>query len=304
MDNSLNTDNQNHSPHHKVFEEYCALLFSIAYRMLGSTMEAEDIVQEAYLKFSQVDLDAITSAKYYLTTITTRLCINQLKSARVQRETYLGTWLPEPILTDNQSELTNPAQWATTYDTISMAFMVLIEQLTPAERAVFLLREIFDYEYHEIADIINKNEASCRKIFSRAKKHIQANRPRFDNQPDQHQQLLKQFIATVEQGDLDGLVTMLADDVTLMPDGGGVRGAAIRILQGSDSVAKFVIGITKKTPLHEMTFGLEQVNEQWAIVIRYASGEPFNVILMDTSEGKIQCLYTIAGEQKLKGLVI
>jgi RNA polymerase sigma-70 factor, ECF subfamily len=290
--------------HHQAFEEYRALLFSIAYRMLGSTMEAEDIVQEVYLKFSQIDLEGVTSVKYYLTTITTRLCINQLKSTRVQRETYLGTWLPEPILTDAQSDLMNPAQRATVYDTISMAFMVMIEQLTPAERAVFLLREIFDYDYAEIGNIIDKNEASCRKIFSRAKKHIQANRPRFDTQPDQHQLLLKQFIATVEKGDLDGLITMLADDVTLLPDGGGTRGAAIRILRGSDAVAKFVIGITNKTPLHEMTFGLEQVNEQWAIVIRHATGDPFNVILMDTSKGKIECIYTIAGEQKLHGLVI
>lgn len=290
--------------HHEAFEDYRPLLFSIAYRMLGSTMEAEDIVQEVYLKFSQSELHTITSVKYYLTTITTRLCINQLKSARIQRETYLGTWLPEPILTEAQSALTNPAQHATVYDTISMAFMVMIEQLTPAERAVFLLREIFDYDYEEIGDIIDKNEASCRKIFSRAKAHIQANRPRFDSQPDQHKLLLQKFIATVQEGDLDGLVTMLADDVTLMPDGGGTRGAAIHILKGSDAVSKFVIGITNKTPLHELNFGLEQVNEQWAIVIRAATGHPFNVVMIDTTDGKIQCIYTVAGDQKLKGLVI
>ena len=286
------------------FENYRGLLFSIAYRMLGSTMEAEDIVQEVYLRFCQADLETIRSVKYYLTTITTRLCMNQLKSARVQREMYVGTWLPEPILTDNQPGFADPAQQANVYDTISMAFMVMIEQLTPAERAVFLLREIFDYDYDEIAEIINKNETSCRKIFSRAKKHIQSNRPRFDNEPEQHKQLLQQFITTVEEGDLEGLVTMLADDVTLLPDGGGTRGAAIRILQGRDSVAQFVIGITKKTPLDIMRIGLELVNEQWAIVIRQKTGEAFNVILMDTQDGKIQRLYTIAGEQKLQGMVI
>lgn len=289
--------------HHQTFEDHRGLLFSIAYRMLGTTMEAEDIVQDVYLRFRQVDLETISSPKYYLTTITTRLCINQLKSAHVQRETYLGPWLPEPILTANQPDLINPSQRATIYDTISMAFMVMIERLTPAERAVFLLREIFDYEYAEIADVIEKSEATCRKIFSRAKLHIQAERPRFENQPDQHKQLLQQFIETVEQGDVDGLVTMLADDVMLMPDGGGTRGAAIRILRGNDPVSKFVMGITHLY-LDDMTINIEQVNGQWSIVIRLSDGKPFNVVLLDTHGGKVQCIYSIAGEQKLTGLVV
>lgn len=287
--------------HHDLFEEYRGLLFSIAYRMLGSTMEAEDIVQDVYLRFREVDLDTITSPKYYLTTITTRLCINQMKSAQVQRETYLGPWLPEPVLTDYQPELTNPSQRATVYDTISMAFMVMIERLTPAERAVFLLREILDYDYAEIAEVIDKSEATCRKIFSRAKKHVQDNQPRFENKPDQHKLLLQQFITTIEQGDVDGLVAMLADDVVLMPDGGGTRGAAIRILRGSDPVSKFVMGITYLYT-DDMTLKLEQVNGQWAIVIRLSDGKPFNVVLMDSYNGKIQCLYSIAGDHKLTGL--
>lgn len=287
--------------HTQIFEQYRALLYSIAYRMLGSTMEAEDVVQEVYIRFSQVDMDTITSHKYYLTTITTRLCINQLKSARTQRETYMGMWLPEPILTENQTELTNPSQRATIYDTISMAFMVMIERLTPAERAVFLLREIFDYEYGEIATVLDKSEATCRKILSRAKKHIQDNRSRFDTQPDQHEQLLKQFMTTVEQGDLEGLVTMLADDVVLLPDGGGVRGAAIRILQGQEAVAKFAIGITRMLPTN-MSYHIEQVNAQPAIVIRDTSDDPYNVVLIDTYDGKIQCVYAIAGDRKLTGL--
>lgn len=289
--------------HHTAFEPYRDLLFAIAYRMLGSAMEAEDIVQDSYLKFTQANLETLTSVKYYLTTITTRLCINQLKSAKAQRETYLGTWLPEPVLTENQPQLTNPAQRVSTEDSISMAFMVIIERLSPAERAVFLLREIFDYDYDEIAKILDKSPTACRQLFSRAKQHIHENRPRFDSDPDQHKQLLSKFMSVVAGGDLDGLVTMLADDVTLLPDGGGQRGAAIHILRGNDRVAKFVIHIVGlMTP--DMTYSLEWVNEQWAIVIRLADGKPFNVVLMDMLDGKIQCLYTIAGDQKLTGLAI
>lgn len=286
--------------HHALFEEHRALLFSIAYRMLGSTMEAEDIVQDVFLRFRQVELETIQSPKYYLTTITTRLCINQMNSAKQKRETYLGEWLPEPILT-NHYQMLNPAERASTYESISMAFLVMLERLSPAERAVFLLREIFDYEYEDIAGIVDKSESACRQIFSRAKKHIQDHRPRFDSQPQQHQALLSQFIATIEKGDMSGLVNLLAEDVTLIPDGGGTRGAAIHILRGHHAVAQFVIA-SQRLMSADMTFALEEVNGQLALVIRFADGRPFNVVLIDSLEGKIHCIYTIAGETNLRGL--
>ena len=161
------------------FETYRTHLFSIAYRMLGSAMDAEDIVQEAYLHAQSTPTESIKSYKAFLTTIVIRLCLNQLNSAHHQRETYLGPWLPEPLLTTDHPDLVNPENHAIEYESISMAFLVVLESLKPAERAVFLLREVFDYDYPEIADMVSKNEPACRKLFSRAKKHITAKQPRF-----------------------------------------------------------------------------------------------------------------------------
>jgi RNA polymerase sigma-70 factor (ECF subfamily) len=222
--------------HDTQFEAYRPLLFSIAYRMLGTAMEAEDLVQDTYLRYSQSDFDSINSHKYYLTTIVTRLSINRMNSAQAQRESYLGNWLPEPILTSEQALLMNPSERASTYDSISMAFLVILEKLSPPERAVFLLREIFDYDYGEIAEMLEKTEDACRQLFSRAKKHIQANRPRFDTDPEQHQAILMQFLQAVEAGEIDGLVNMLAEDAVLIGDGGTRRGRSTRPIYGADKV--------------------------------------------------------------------
>src|SRR5258707_54765 len=165
----------------KEFETYRPLMFSIAYRMLGSAMEAEDILQEAFLRYQTVPPETIRSPRAFLSTVVTRLCLNQLDSARAKREAYIGPWLPEPMLTEGETEQplntppASPAQQAELHESLSLAFLALLEQLTPAERAVFLLREVFDYDYGEIAEILEKDEAACRQIFSRAKKHIAEN---------------------------------------------------------------------------------------------------------------------------------
>ena len=202
------------------FESYRPLMFSIAYRMLGSVTEAEDIVQEAYLRYQAMPPDQIVSHKAFLSTIVTRLCLNQLQSARAQREAYIGPWLPEPVLT-GVDERFAPPQHAELHESLALAFLVLLEQLTPVERAVFLLREVFDYDYAEIAAIVGKAEAACRQLFSRAKRHIAAGRPRFTPSPEAHRQIFTQFLRAVEQGELDGLMQLLADDVELWVDGGG-----------------------------------------------------------------------------------
>jgi RNA polymerase sigma-70 factor (ECF subfamily) len=189
--------------HTNQFEIYRPLMFSIAYRMLGSATDAEDIVQEAYLRYQTTQLDQIVSHKAFLTTVVTRLCLNQLQSAHSQRETYIGPWLPEPMLTDAL-----PAQQTELHDSLSLAFLTLLEQLTPQERAVFLLREVFDYEYIEIAQIIGKTEPACRQMYSRAKKHITEHRPRFKPTPEVHRQILDQFVQAVETGDLESLVVV------------------------------------------------------------------------------------------------
>ena len=199
------------------FESYRPLMFSIAYRMLGSATEAEDIVQEAYLRYQAVAPGSIVSPKAFLSTIVTRLCLNQLQSARVQRETYIGPWLPEPIFTETD-ERANPKHQAEMHDSISFAFLVLLEELTPLERAVFLLREVFEYEYDEIATILDKDPAACRQVFSRAKKHVTDGKPRFTPAPEAHRRLLSQFMQATSAGDLDGLTALLAADVVMWAD--------------------------------------------------------------------------------------
>jgi RNA polymerase sigma-70 factor (ECF subfamily) len=208
----------------ETFNQYRPLLFSIAYRMLGSVMDAEDMVQETYLRWEQAYGNEIQSPKAYLSAIITRLCIDQLRSARAQREVYPGPWLPEPLIT---GEPAGTADIAALNESLSMAFLILLEKLPPVERAVFLLREVFDYPYGDIAAIVNKSEANCRQMVSRSKAYIAAGRPRFEVSPAEQQQLTSQFIEACTAGDLDNLVNILAEDIILWSDGGG-KGAAAR----------------------------------------------------------------------------
>src|SRR5256886_16663699 len=194
------------------FESYRSYLFAIAYRMLGSAMDAEDMVQETYLRYQATPPETIHSLKAFLTTILTRLCMDQLQLARRKREMYVGPWLPEPIITADAPELTKVEERVDTEESISLAFLVLLEQLQPIERAVFLLREVFEYDYPEIATFLGKSEASCRQSFSRAKKHLADHRPRFQTSPEVHQQLLTGFLQVVHAGDMNALMDLLADD--------------------------------------------------------------------------------------------
>src|SRR6266536_4010346 len=205
----------------ELFETYRSYLFAIAYRMLGSAMDAEDMVQETYLRYSATSPASIASLKAFLTTIITRLCMDQLHLARRKREQYLGPWLPEPIITADAPELAQVEERVDTAESISLAFLVLVEELQPIERAVFLLREVFEYEYAEIATFVDKNEVACRQWFSRAKKHLADRRPRFPPSPETHRQLLNGFLKAIQMGDMTTLMDMLAEDVTLWADGGG-----------------------------------------------------------------------------------
>jgi len=280
------------------FETYRPLMFSIAYRMLGSAVEAEDIIQETYLRYQSVPPETITSPKAFLCTIVTRLCLNQLQSARAQRETYIGPWLPEPVLTDDDPRLA-PSDQATLHDSISMAFLVLLEQLTPLERAVFLLREVFDYEYAEVAEIVGKEEAACRQLFSRAKKRIAAQRPRFRPSRDEHRQLLDQFLQAVSAGEMEGLRQLLADDVTMWADGGGkVRGAATQPLHGRNAVARFVLASTRFL-VEGYHAEIAEVNGEPAVVLR-ADDRALLVLFSTGAHGKVQEIRVIGNPDKLK----
>lgn len=287
--------------HAATFEQYRALLFSIAYRMLGTAMEAEDIVQDVYLRYSQVDYDSIDSHKHYLTTIVTRLSINKMNSAQAQREQYTGTWLPEPIITANQPNLLNPSERASRLDTISMAFLVLLEKLSASERAVFLLREVFDYDYAEIANIVEKNENACRKLFSRAKKHLQDNRPRFESDPQQHETMLKGFVQAIEGGQLDTLVSMLADDAVLLADGGKRRGAATRPIFGAMNAAKFMMGIKRLYNPSDFDMTFEMLNGKPSLLL-YLEEELYVVISVEIANGKVHQIHLLSNEDKLKNL--
>ena len=281
----------------QTFEEHRGRMFGIAYRMLGSAMEAEDMVQEAYLRYIAVPYEDIQSHQAFLTTIVTRLCMDYLKSAKIQRETYIGPWLPEPILTDEHPELTNPYTNISKKETISIAFLVLLESLTATERAVFLLREVFDYRYAEIAKIIDQSETNCRKIFSRAKKHITENRPRFESTPEDHQQLLGKFIQAVSEGELEGLTNLLAETVTLWSDGGGKVQSATKPVHGAIRVAQFFLGLRRFAPEH-YTLEIETVNGNPAIIMREENSPSF-VLTIEVSESKITAFRVIRNPDKL-----
>src|SRR5215471_13436300 len=200
----------------------------MAYRMLGSAMEAEDIVQEAYPRYRATPPESIRTLKSFLTTIVHHLCLDYLKSAQARRENYIGPWLPEPILTNDGASLLSPLRQITDRESISMAFLVLLERLSPLERAVFLLKEVFDYEYAEIAQITGRDEAACRQLFSRSKKHISDHRPRFRASPEAHAKMVGRFMEACLAGDLEGLMSLLAEDVTGWSDGGGKISGAVR----------------------------------------------------------------------------
>lgn len=278
------------------FERYRPLLFSIAYRMLGTVTEAEDILQEAWLRVQGQMAETIEKPKQYLSTVVTRLCLNQLSSARVQREHYLGPWLPEPVPTSGRPELVNPAEKAIVQDSISVAFLVLLESLQPTERAVFLLHEVFDYKHSEIANILDKSEAACRQLLRRSKQHVAENRPRFTATPAQHERLLHSFIQVVELGEIDAFLQMLTEDVTLVPDGGGERGAAIRVLRGRAAVSAFALGTYRNAP-PGITYTMLLLNGQPAIVALTADGRPYFALFLYSENAKINLIHVIAGRK-------
>ena len=228
------------------------------------------------------------------------MCINQLQAAKTQREVYLGPWLPEPILTEAQPEIVSPLGETIKQESISIAFLVLLEALSPAERAVYLLREVFDYKYSKIAAILDKEVAACRQLFRRAKSHITAGRLRFTASPEEHERLLRSFIEVVDTGEIEAFLQLLAEDVTFVPDGGGQRGAAIQVLKGRDAVAQFIFGVQRIAP-PDLRYRLLTLNVQQAILAQTASGQPCCALFIYSQGETAQLIHVIAGH-KLAGL--
>jgi RNA polymerase sigma-70 factor (ECF subfamily) len=282
------------------FTQYRGLLFSIAYRMLGSVADAEDMLQETFIHWQQAFDADIRSPRAFLVTILSRLCINHLQSARVQREEYVGQWLPEPLLTDPGSD---PLGILRADESLSLAFLVLLERLTPLERAVFLLREVFDYEYSEIAIALSQSEVNCRQILRRARQHVSEIRPRFRASLQERNNLLERFLQATAQGEVGGLVALLSNDVVLHSDGGGKGPAVPNQVHGADSVARAILGGLKKLVPKNLVRRMAQINGEPGCVT-YLNGQPFSVFTVDTNEGRIQAIYVVTNPEKLRLLPV
>ena len=272
-------------------------LFALAYRMLGSVEDAEDILQEAFLRWHGTDTAAIETPGAWLTTVVTRLALNHLESARVKRESYIGPGLPEPLLDDGHALASDRAELS---DSLSIAFLTILERLTPRERAVFLLRDVFDYEYAEIAKMVDLTEANCRQVFHRAKQRLEERKRRFRTDTATHRELLESFARAIENGDVDGVVTLLTRDAVLWADGGGqVRAAALRPVRGAESVARFLVGVRRKFGTNDVITRV--VNGRVALVA-FVDGVPRRVVSIDVLGHRIAGIYVVANPEKLRPL--
>ena len=281
-------------------DELRPLMFSIAYRMLGQVSEAEDVVQDAWLRM-QTDETVVRSPEAYATTVTTRLAIDQLRSARVRREAYVGAWLPEPLLTTPADA--DPAARAETADTVSMAFLVLLESLSPVERAVFLLREVFGYGYDQIAAVVEKSEPNCRQIFARARARVDERRPRFEVSRAQRDELARRFFAACELGDMAGLERLLADDVVFNGDGGGKAPAVRRPVEGRVQVLRFLGALLRQGAAQDARIEPVEVNGQPGAQLIGGDGRLVSVLALDIADGHIQAMHNVLNPDKLRHLV-
>ena len=278
------------------FERHRSLLFSIAYRMLGSVTDAEDIVQEAYLRWREVHEAEVRSPKSYLSAVVTRLSIDRLRSVWAQREEYVGPWLPEPLVSNRAEEGADLIQLD---ESLSMAFLVLLESLNPVERAVFLLREV-DYEYEEISRIVGKSEANCRQIARRARQSVAARPPRFERSPEQEERLTQRFVETCMSGDMEGLLELLSEDVTLWSDGGGKVAAASYPIHGPERVARFLLGVLRTFPPGFFTRRV-QVNGAPGVV-GYVNGRPTSVVALDVANDRLRGVRIVVNPEKLRAI--
>jgi len=275
----------------EVFETYQPLLFSIAYHMLGSASDAEDMVQETYLRYRMAQEAEIRSLKSFLMTVVTRLCLDELKSAHVQREQYLGPWLPEPLLTEDAETLVEQSE------SLSLAFLTMLEELTPAERAVFVLHEAFDYPYDEIGHMLDKSAAACRQLFHRAEERLAAHQRRFEPSLDAQQELVGRFLLAAQSGDVQALTELLVRDVVVWSDGGGKVSAARRPVHGQEKIIRYMQGLQRKG-LADLTVSVETINGGPALLF-WTGGTLFMVDGFRIADGQIHGIYAILNPDKL-----
>ncbi|WP_442806436.1 RNA polymerase sigma factor SigJ [Streptomyces sp. NBC_01317] len=282
------------------FEAHRSLLTGVAYRMLGRVADAEDVVQDAWLRWTAEDRAEVREPRAYLVRITTRLAIDRLRQAHVRREAYVGPWLPEPVTTDLGSAVPDSAERAMLAESVSFAVLVVLESLSPLERAVFVLREAFGFPYAEIAAVLDRGEAAVRQLAGRARRHVDERRPRFDVDQAERRALTEQFLAAAGGGDLDALLTLLAPDVRLVGDSGGKAKAPLRIVEGADKVGRFLSAVSGDAGLYE--FRVTEVNGAPA-VLAHTGGKLDLVLQLEVADGVITCVYIVRNPDKLSGVI-
>ncbi|MCP2169892.1 RNA polymerase sigma-70 factor [Goodfellowiella coeruleoviolacea] len=277
------------------FEELRGLLFSIAYRILGSVGEAEDAVQETWLRFASSTTQP-TSTKAYLSATVTRIAIDVLRSARVRREEYVGPWLPEPLLDDPYQD---PARSVELADSVSMASLLLLERLSPLERAVFVLREVFGFGFDEVAQAVGRSESACRQLLVRARRHMRAGRPRFEAMREEREELAARFFDAFREGDVAGLQELFAADVSLVGDGGGKAPQLARAIMGAGNVARLLASVYPLLARVDVAFEPHEVNGEPGAIFRDRDGRVLHTLALDVLDGRIQAIRLVINPDKL-----
>ena len=283
-----------------VFEEHRPVLLGVAYRMLGRVADAEDVVQEAWLRWSAADRSEVREPRAYLVRVTTRLAIDRLRQVKARGETYVGPWLPEPYVTDFGDTVPDTAEQAVLADSVSLAVLVVMESLSPLERAVFVLREAFGYPYADIAAMLDRGEPAVRQLAGRARKHVEERRPRFEVDPVRRRDLTERFLAAAGGGDLKELMALLAPDVRLIGDSGGKSKAPLRVLESADHVGRFLVGVAEKG-VPDISWRFLELNGGPALLV-LSGGKPDSVFQLDILDGRIQSVYIIRNPDKLRSL--
>lgn len=283
-----------------LFEEHRPALMGVAYRMLGRAADAEDVVQDAWLRWSGADRTEVRDPRGFLVRITTRLAVDRLRQIKARGETYVGPWLPEPYVTDFGDTVTDSAERAVLADSVSLAVLVVLETLSPLERAVFVLREAFGHPYADIAAMLDRNEAAVRQLGARARRHVDERRPRYDVDPARRRDLTERFLDAAAGGDLAGLMELLAPDVRLVGDSGGKARAPLRVLDGADHVGRFFVGVAAKG-VRDVSVRMVELNGGTAVLV-LSGGKPDAVVQIDADGDRIRTVYVVRNPDKLAAL--
>jgi RNA polymerase sigma-70 factor (ECF subfamily) len=284
----------------EVFEEHRPVLMGVAYRMLGRVADAEDVVQEAWLRWSGADRSEVREPRGYLVRIATRLAVDRLRQVQSRKEAYVGPWLPEPYVTDFGDTAPDTAERAVLADSVSLAVLVVLESLSPLERAVFVLREAFGYPYADIAAVLDRGEPAVRQLAGRARRHVEERRPRYEVDPAERRDLTERFLAAAAEGDLEGLMSLLAPDVRLIGDSGGLSKAPPRVIETADKVGRFMYAVAQKG-VPDPSYRPLELNGGAALLV-LSGGKPDSAVQLDVVDGRIQCVYIMRNPEKLVSL--